>query len=162
MTETLAAGARRLPTLTAEAPAPALLAAAEPAPALAPQASAGATESPSVRASGFEALLLAESVRPLPTTSLSAPRFQAVPLAENESVVTFLALDREPLRTAAAEASIPERTLFRAKAAVNVSSHRAYDHEEERGEWYWYDPDAEWPKDAPFKKPFEMPPLPEM
>jgi putative DNA primase/helicase len=66
------------------------------------------------------------------------------------------------LYAAAVEAGIPERTLFRAKAAVNVSSHRAYDHEEERGEWYWYDPDAEWPKNAPFKKPFEMPPLPEM
>jgi putative DNA primase/helicase len=66
------------------------------------------------------------------------------------------------LYAAAAEAGIPERTLFRAKAAVNVLSHRAYDHEEERGEWYWYDPDAEWPKDAPFKKPFEIPPLPEM
>jgi hypothetical protein len=66
------------------------------------------------------------------------------------------------LYASAGEAGIPERTLFRAKAALRVGSHRAYDRKEERGEWYWYDPDAEWPKHAPFKKPFEMPPLPEM
>jgi hypothetical protein len=28
-----------------------------------------------------------------------------------------------------------------------------------RGEWYWSDPDAPWPKKAPFEKPYEFPPL---
>jgi hypothetical protein len=65
------------------------------------------------------------------------------------------------LYAAAAAAGIPERTLDRAKAALRVSSHRTYDHRAGRGEWYWYDPDAAWPADAPFKKPFELPPLPE-
>jgi hypothetical protein len=60
---------------------------------------------------------------------------------------------------AAAAAGIPERTLERAKAALRASSHRTWDHQESRGEWYWYDPDAPWPKDAPFKKPLELPPL---
>jgi hypothetical protein len=63
------------------------------------------------------------------------------------------------LYTAAAAAGIPERTLDRAKAALKVASHRTYDHKAGRGEWYWYDPSAEWPKAAPFKKPFELPPL---
>jgi hypothetical protein len=64
------------------------------------------------------------------------------------------------LYTAAAAAGIPERTLERAKAALRVSSHRTYDSRSRRGEWYWYDPDADWPADAPFKKPYELPPLP--
>jgi hypothetical protein len=27
------------------------------------------------------------------------------------------------------------------------------------GEWYWFDPDSDWPKDAPFRRPFELAPL---
>ncbi len=61
---------------------------------------------------------------------------------------------------AAAEAGIPERTLKRAKQELGVEAHRHYDYRERRGEWYWYDSDAPWPADAPFKKPFELPPLP--
>jgi hypothetical protein len=66
------------------------------------------------------------------------------------------------LQAAAAEAGIPEATLRRAKADLPASSHRTYDHKTERGEWYWYDPDAPWPADAPFKKPYELPPLPDL
>ena len=59
------------------------------------------------------------------------------------------------------EAGIPERTLDRAKRELPAESHRTYDKAEMRGEWYWYDPAAPWPKDAPFKKPNpnELPPL---
>jgi hypothetical protein len=63
------------------------------------------------------------------------------------------------LYAAAAEAGIPEITLKRAKAELMVQSHRVHHKGGER-EWYWYDPSAPWPKDAPFKKPFELPPLP--
>ncbi len=63
------------------------------------------------------------------------------------------------LHTAAAEAGIPERTLRRAKIDLPARSHRLWDHKANRGEWYWYDPDAPWPKQAPFKKPFELPPV---
>lgn len=62
------------------------------------------------------------------------------------------------LYAAAAEVGIPDRTLNRAKASLPAHSHRTWDLTEERGEWYWYDPDAPWPKKAPFKKPFEFPP----
>ena len=61
---------------------------------------------------------------------------------------------------AAAEAGIPERTLERAKHELRARSHRTWDEAEERGEWHWYDPDAPWPADAPFEKPYELPPLP--
>jgi hypothetical protein len=63
------------------------------------------------------------------------------------------------LYAAAAAAGIPERTLERAKKELPAGSHRTYDPKERRGEWYWFDPDAAWPADAPFKKPFELPPL---
>lgn len=53
---------------------------------------------------------------------------------------------------AAAEAGIPERTLDRAKSELRVGSRRAY-FEKNRAAWYWFDWDAPWPKDAPFKKP---------
>jgi hypothetical protein len=56
-------------------------------------------------------------------------------------------------------AGIPDVTLKRAKAGLRVESHRTYDRKAGRGEWYWYDPDAPWPAGAPFKKPFELPPL---
>ena len=64
------------------------------------------------------------------------------------------------LYAAAATAGIPERTLERAKQGLRAKSHRAWDEDHERGEWYWYDPDAEWPAEAPFEKPFQLPPLP--
>jgi hypothetical protein len=60
---------------------------------------------------------------------------------------------------AATAADIPERTLERTKAELRVGSHRTWDHARNRGKWYWYDPDAPWPKAAPFKKPTELPPL---
>jgi hypothetical protein len=65
------------------------------------------------------------------------------------------------LYAAAAAALIPERTLERAKVGVKAKSYRHYDVKAKRGEWWWYDPDVEWPKDAPFKRPtgMEMPPL---
>ncbi|MCU0704718.1 MAG: AAA family ATPase [Fimbriiglobus sp.] len=55
------------------------------------------------------------------------------------------------LFTTASEAHIPERTLYRARKEVGVKSHavRAGD----SAEWYWYDPNAPWPADAPFPKP---------
>jgi hypothetical protein len=65
------------------------------------------------------------------------------------------------LFAAAAAAGIPERTLERAKESLKARSHRAYDYKRCQGEWYWYDPDAPWPKKAPFKKPEEWPPLPD-
>lgn len=62
------------------------------------------------------------------------------------------------LYAAAAAAGIPERTLDRAKKELPAGSHRTWDRKQQRGEWYWYDPDARWPKDAPFEKPYEAPP----
>lgn len=53
----------------------------------------------------------------------------------------------------AAEAGIPERTLDRAKQEIGAGSERVYHRKEKYGEWYWYDHNAPWPKDAPFKKP---------
>jgi hypothetical protein len=66
------------------------------------------------------------------------------------------------LFAAAAAAGIPDMTLKRAKADVRAESHRTYDKAAQRGEWYWYDPDAPWPADAPFQKPFELEPLPDL
>ena len=58
-------------------------------------------------------------------------------------------------------AGIPERTLLRAKSELRVQSRQV--HFEVGGhEWYWYDPAAPWPKNAPFRKPYELPPLPEL
>ena len=64
------------------------------------------------------------------------------------------------LYAAAAETGIPERTLERAKQELRAKSHREWNDKQERGEWWWYDPDAAWPKKAPFQKPMEWPPLP--
>ncbi|MBO0697093.1 MAG: AAA family ATPase [Zavarzinella sp.] len=68
------------------------------------------------------------------------------------------------LYAAAAAAGIPDRTLERAKERLRAESHRDYDWKAKRGEWWWYDPAAPWPKKAPFEKPrdrFEdMPDLP--
>jgi AAA domain len=69
------------------------------------------------------------------------------------------------LLAAAAEACIPEKTLKRAKAEVGVKSHQVCSKGGKKDEggkaWYWYDPCAAWPADAPFKKlkPGELPPL---
>jgi hypothetical protein len=65
------------------------------------------------------------------------------------------------LFTAAAEAGIPEKTLKRAKEMMQVQSHQV--RQKGRAEWYWYDPDAPWPANAPFRRPFQLsdlPPLP--
>lgn len=60
---------------------------------------------------------------------------------------------------AAGGAGIPERTLNRAKAELRVQSHKVQ--HADRAEWYWYDPCAAWPADAPFRRPSrrELPPL---
>ena len=63
------------------------------------------------------------------------------------------------LYAAAADAGIPERTLERAKAELGAHSHRVARKGGQEQEWYWYDPSTPWPKDAPFNKPFELPPL---
>jgi hypothetical protein len=59
---------------------------------------------------------------------------------------------------AAAAAGIPDRTLDRAKVELGVDSHRVQ--RRDGGEWWWFDPDAPWPKAAPFKRPFRLDPLP--
>jgi hypothetical protein len=59
-----------------------------------------------------------------------------------------------------AEAGIPERTRKRAKEELPVRSHKDYDWVKKRGEWWWYDPAAPWPKKAPFARPSEEPPMP--
>jgi hypothetical protein len=59
----------------------------------------------------------------------------------------------------AAAASIPERTLNRAKTTANVYSYQVQLENDQRI-WYWYDPAAPWPKDAPFPRPESFPPLP--
>lgn len=58
------------------------------------------------------------------------------------------------VRAAAARACIPNRTLERAKGELRVKSHAAY-HGDVR-EWWWYDPAAPWPANAPFRKPNPM------
>ena len=64
------------------------------------------------------------------------------------------------LLAAAAAAGIPEATLRRAKADLKTATHLV--HGEAERAWYWYDPTAPWPADAPFKKPtgWELPELP--
>ena len=62
------------------------------------------------------------------------------------------------LYTAAAAACIPDRTLERAKAALGVDSQQVVGKGDVRV-WYWYDPAVDWPKDAPFKRPFRLEPL---
>ncbi len=62
------------------------------------------------------------------------------------------------LYIAAAAAGIPDRTLNRAKAALGVDSQQVVGKGDVRV-WYWYDPAVDWPKDAPFKRPFRLEPL---
>jgi hypothetical protein len=52
----------------------------------------------------------------------------------------------------AAAASIPERTLERAKALARVKSYQVWLKTGERV-WYWFDPAAPWPANAPFPRP---------
>ena len=61
------------------------------------------------------------------------------------------------LLAAAADAGIPEATLNRAKVELAVRSHRVA--RKDSRVWYWYDPAAPWPADAPFKKPLDLEPL---
>lgn len=60
------------------------------------------------------------------------------------------------LLASAVGAGIPERTLHRAKVELCVCSYHAV--LDESQVWYWYDPSAPWPSDAPFTKPSEAPP----
>jgi AAA domain len=64
------------------------------------------------------------------------------------------------LLAAAVVANIPEQTLRRAKDEVRVKSQLVYGDDDERI-WYWYDPGALWPKNAPFRRPSatDLPPL---
>jgi hypothetical protein len=59
----------------------------------------------------------------------------------------------------AAAQGIPEKTLERAKSELGATAQRIWNRTHDRGEWYWFDPSQPWPKDAPFKKPFELEPL---
>jgi putative DNA primase/helicase len=61
----------------------------------------------------------------------------------------------------AASGAIPERTLLRAKSELRVQSKRV-DLKPTGHEWWWYDPAAAWPENAPFRKPYELPPLPDL
>ncbi len=63
---------------------------------------------------------------------------------------------RAELFVLAAEAGIPERTLERAGSALPARSHQVYRKQSDTRDRYWYDPNAPWPLDAPFKKPQEM------
>jgi hypothetical protein len=60
---------------------------------------------------------------------------------------------------AAVAARIPERTLERAKSDLRVGSVQTG--RDGVKEWYWYDPSAPWPTDAPCRQPIpgELPPL---
>ena len=62
------------------------------------------------------------------------------------------------LLAAGALAGIPEITLRRAKGDAQVRAQQIG--EDGVNTWYWYDPAAAWPADAPFRKPRELPPLP--
>ena len=62
------------------------------------------------------------------------------------------------LYAAAAADGIPDHNLERAKHEIGARSHQVHFKNGERA-WYWYDPCAPWPAKAPFKKPFELPPL---
>src|SRR5207244_1946175 len=66
---------------------------------------------------------------------------------------------RDDLYTEAAAQGIPEKTLERAKAELGATAQRLWNRATDRAEWSWFDPAVPWPKDAPFKKPFELPPL---
>lgn len=61
----------------------------------------------------------------------------------------------------AATGAIPERTLLRAKSELAVCSKQVH-YKEGGHEWYWYDSAAAWPENAPFRKPYELPPLPDL
>ncbi len=101
----------------------------------------------------------------LTADAVDGPAARELPLKERAAVWLANELRSGPkpaaevLRTAA-EAGIPEKTVQRAKQAVRVESKRVVANG--KTEWYWYDPSAPFPPDAPFKKPFELPPLPDL
>jgi hypothetical protein len=64
------------------------------------------------------------------------------------------------LQAGAAGAGIPEATLRRAKRDLRAEAHLVYTEAERT--WYWYDPAAPWPAGAPFPKPLELAPLPDL
>jgi hypothetical protein len=104
---------------------------------------------------------------PVQLTADEACRAQPVGLRMRDRATDWLRLnlaaDPRPaadLLAAAAAACIPERTLERAKKELPARSHQHYIRATDQRVWYWYDPAAPWPKDAPFKKPFELEPLP--
>jgi hypothetical protein len=63
------------------------------------------------------------------------------------------------LYAAAAAANIPARTLERAKADTGVRSFQSTTPAGARA-WYWFDPVAPWPPNAPFPRTGEVPPVP--
>jgi hypothetical protein len=104
---------------------------------------------------------------PVQLSADEACRAQPVGLRMRERATDWLRLHLSAgprpaadLLAAAAAACIPERTLERAKKELPVRSHQHYIRATDQRVWYWYDPAAPWPKDAPFKKPFELEPLP--
>jgi AAA domain len=129
---------------------------------LAPRAEAGTARGASGPHSGAPVVEWTEAV------SLSADKLgdQEAPLRMRDRAIAWLhaALASGPrtatnLYAAAAEANIPEKTLLRAKSDLGAKSTKV--HSKDRSEWYWYDPAAPWPKDAPFRQPNpnELPPL---
>jgi hypothetical protein len=86
---------------------------------------------------------------------LPAPR--AVPARDRAKIWLLRELAAGPrtaeqVLAAAAEAGIPDRTLDRAKEDADVKSYRVKLKDGTRV-WYWFDPAAPWPADAPFKRP---------
>ena len=76
-------------------------------------------------------------------------------------LIHFLANGPRPATevvAAAAREGIPDRTLDRVKASQDIKSHLVVVKTGERV-WFWYDPAAPWPKDAPFKRPYLLEPL---
>lgn len=90
-----------------------------------------------------------------PPTGVLPPRDRAVAWLRAE--LSGGPVPAATLYATAAEIGIPDRTLERAKVEVGARSHRVARGEGQ--EWFWYDPAAPWPSDAPFRRPFELPPL---
>ena len=107
------------------------------------------------------------SVDVLPDT-LCRPELPPMPVKPKDRAIDWLRRElvngprkAAELYEAAAAIGIPERTLNRAKAELRLDSHRV----QQKGgaaEWYWYDESAPWPEKAPFKKPWSLPPLPDL
>jgi hypothetical protein len=99
---------------------------------------------------------------PLETTAdaLGLPPPAPPSLVENAANWLTELLARGP-RTAAEvlaeakKAGIPETTLQRAKKDARVRSQEVF-LKDKRHIWFWYDPAAPWPEDAPFRRPTMM------